>query len=167
MGWQLVQDMAQQIRRIANAVEAYMAAQGSNKDMGNVTIYNGGCGDGGLLSSEIKHYAIDMTIPDDTSVAGLTIITPPTGKYIAILGGRVGSATKARVSLLSATTLLDLAFTPENSFVLPPTTVNMPHYVTAVDTGLILQVQALAAKGSGEQTRYLTGFLKYIEVEAV
>jgi hypothetical protein len=166
---QLIQDAAQQIRRIAVAFEAYNTwaqAQLGGNDMGNISIYNGGC-DGGLLASEVKHLAINMTIPDSVSVSGGEIITGLPGKYIAVLGGRIGSRAKARISILAGPNLLDLAYTPENSYVLPPTTVNMPHYQLPVGVGLIIEYEAMEAKVVDEPTRYVTGFLKYIEVEVI
>ena len=168
---QLIQDMAQQIRRIAVAAEAYVAQGGGNGGtggMGNVSIYNGGC-DGGLLASEVKHAFINITLPDDTSTALEDVIAPVTGKYIAVLSGRIGSASKTWIAIKTGLPpeTLDKTYTPENSYILPPTTVNMPHYQTAVSAGIFIEAEALAAKGVDEPTRYITGFLKYIEVEVL
>jgi hypothetical protein len=165
---QLIQDMAQQIRRIAVAAEAFVAQGGGNggSGMGNVSIYNGGC-DGGLLASEVKHVAINIVLPDDLSLTGEEIILGVTGKYIAVLSGRIGSANKAHILIKAGQPpeTLDQTYTPENSYILPPTTVNMPHYQTGIGAGLTIEAEALVEKGVDEPTRYVTGFLKYIEVE--
>lgn len=149
---QLIQDIGKEIRRIANALEK----GGGSGDMG-VNIYPGDTGT--FITTVLKHQIIDIILQEDVSTQATELIPCPAGKRIAVLGGRVGSKEKCWVAFFDGTTQLDKAYFPTTNYILPPTTVNLPHYMTSADTPLTIKITTLDAN-SAERT--VNGFLKYV-----
>ena len=143
-------------------------AGGGNSDMGGVNIYPGDTGV--FITSVLKHCTIDVILQTDVSVMEQELIPCPENKRILVLGGRVGSREKVWLTILNgdpAGTLppngepiqLDRAYFPVTNYVLPPSNVNLPHYMTSPGFGLFIRTTTLTAD-SAERT--LSGFLKYV-----
>jgi hypothetical protein len=162
---QLIQDIAQQIRRIALAIENASGATAmrpfiqdiaqqikniveqltrladaatavpGGDDMTTVNVY--GCNGTGTADQEIKHVLVNILLPEDWSVAYEEIIPPVEGKAIAVVAGRLGSVGKAILWVKTGTPPepVDMCYFPENSFILPPAN-GLHYYKSPVGGGI-------------------------------
>jgi len=132
-------------------------AEGGSGDMGGVNIYPGDTGV--FITTVLKHQIIDVILQSDVSTQTVELIPCPAGKRIAVLGGRVGSKEKCWFEVWDAAILLDKAYFPTTNYILPPTTVSLPHYMTSADKPLTIKITTIDAN-SAERT--VNGFLKYV-----
>jgi len=141
---------------------------GGSNDMGGVNIYPGDTGV--FITSVLKHCTIDVILPSDISTMEQELIACPEGKRILVLGGRIGSKEKCWLILRNGEPAgnlppagepmqLDRAYFPVTNYILPPSNVNLPHYMTSPGFGLYAVISTLTAD-SAERT--LSGFLKYV-----
>jgi len=146
----------------------YLEGAGGGNDMGGVNIYPGDVGT--FITSTLKHCTVDIILQSDTSPMEQELIACPEGKRILVLGGRVGSKEKVWLTFLNGDPAgasppngepmqLDRAYFPTTNYVLPPSNVNLPHYMTSPGFGLFIRTTPLTAD-SAERT--LSGYLKYV-----
>jgi hypothetical protein len=144
------------ITRIAIALEKLALGNSGSSDMG-INIYPGDVGT--FVTSVLKHQMIDVILQADVSTQTIELIPCPAGKRVAVLGGRVGSKEKCWFAVFDGATQLDKAYFPTTNYILPPTTVSLPHYMTTSGVALTIKITTLTADSA---ERVVNGFLKYV-----